>query len=539
MGNSDFSGTKTRLLPMTALAPMGNNSIRDIAPSSYWFSALQPIKPSVPAGFRPRQYAYTPGANIIWNPKGEDPIGFDILRELADSWDLLRLVISTQLDNITNCEWDIRVKQEASESNADRKQRNAKDPNIKVLKAFWAKPDGFHPFRRWMRMWMEDCIVLDAVALYIARDSDGKAATIHPLDGGTINRLLTDQGLTPPPPSPAYQAVNYGIPVWDFTTDDLVYAMRNERTCRRYGLSPVEQLIRTICFGLRRQEWQISEYTSGNVPEALVFLPSDLPIARVKEAQDWFDSILSSNLGERRRVRFLPGYGTGDSAKPNVIFPKEPLLKDELDVWLAQLACYCVGVSAQPFMKMMNRASAEEANDAAEEEGLKPYIVFATDILNDLLQSGMGYPDYEFVRVPHRIQDPLKQAQADNIVVGKIRTINEVREDRGDDPKPEPEADQLGVFTPQGFMPLGQTLSPQGTGLTNGAGSTGGNGAPQNKTPQNTPSGAKATPQGANGAQASGARGGKSGTKKVAGGGSSDAAPFPLNGSRPKTQMPY
>lgn len=445
---------------------MGNNQIRDIAPSAYWFSAIQPVKPNVPTGFRPRQYSYAPGANIAWTPKGEDPIGFQVLRDLADSWDLLRIIISTQLDRITGVKWEIRAEQQAGETNADRKQRNLKDPKIQELKTFFKKPDGFHPFRRWLRLWMEDCIVLDAVALYLARDSSGKVATIHPIDGSTITRLLTDQGITPPPPSPAYQEVNYGVPVWDFTTDDMTYAMRNERTNRRYGYSPVEQMIRTICFGLRRQSWQISEYTEGNVPEALVFLPSDLPIERVKEAQDWFDSILTSNLGDRRKVRFLPGYGTGDSAKPNVIFPKEPLLKDELDVWLAQIACYCIGVSAQGFMKMMNRASSEEANDQAEEEGLKPYVEFVTDILNDILQNAMGYQGYEFAVVPHRIQDPLKQAQADNIKVGKVRTINEIREDNGDDPIREPEADSLGTFTPQGFVPLGETASPQGTGAT-------------------------------------------------------------------------
>ena len=496
---------------------MGNNQIRDISPGAYWFSALQPVKPNVPAGFRPRQYSYAPGANITWTPKGEDPIGFPILRDLADSWDLLRIMITTQLDRICGVKWDVRAEQQPGETNADRKQRNLKDPKVQELKDFFKKPDGFHSFKHWLRMWMEDCIVIDAVALYLARDSQGKVATIHPLDGATVNRLLTDQGLTPPPPSPAYQEINYGVPVWDFTTNDLLYGMRNERTNRRYGFSPVEQTIRTICFGLRRQSWQISEYTEGNVPEALVFLPSDLPIERVKEAQDWFDSILSSNLGERRKVRFLPGYGTGDSAKPNVIFPKEPLLKDELDVWLAQIAAYCIGVSAQPFLKMMNRASAEEANDQAEEEGLKPYVDFITDILNDLTQNLMGYVGYEWVTVPHRILDPLKQAQADNVVVGKVRTINEIREERGDDPMKVPEADQLGVFTPQGFVPLGETASPQGTGATGTAPNR-----PKGQTDGESPAKGKDGQQ----TQGNGQNNGKQPTQKALRGGSLRQVPF-------------
>ena len=736
-GKSDFTDPSKRILPITALAPMGSQQIRDLSPS-FWFGPLQPVRTSAPSSYRPRQYAYPPGANIIWQPKGEDPISYEVLRGLADSWDLLRIIITTQLDRICSCEWEIRAKQKAGESNEDRKKRNLEDSDVQALLTFFKKPDGFHPWKTWLRMWMEDCIVLDAVALYLARDTKGKVATIHPLDGATINRLLTDQGITPPPPSAAYQQVVYGCymegtevltrngwkifddvhvgdqiatrnpktkvfewqaatakqhyhhdgdiyrfrsevmdlgvtpdhrmvirrlphslggnqyrsgeavvtardlsehrtlgssipvtsnwkgtpvqpkrfpefgrdlhfrrleldariqesrdsgmsandiahnynlgiasvyralslyrsrarkrepreglpmhicaddwcalmglwlsegscngttvqiaqcpnstrfdeirsvltrimgrvpnhaanafhicnkpladylrqfghshekyipdeilnapprqleifwhhywlgdgvydrpqicttskrmadqlqevaqklgswtiirerqpkdhvfagrvikaenchpvytvyrrktvgyhnsykidkehysgyvdcvtvpngviyvrrngkpiwcgnsPCWDFTTDDMLFAMRNERTNRRYGYGPVEQIIRTVCFGIRRQSWQIAEYTEGNVPEALVFLPSDLPIDRVKEVQDWFDSMLSGELGQRRRVRFLPGYGTGNEAKPNIIFPKEPLLKDELDVWLAQIACMCIGI---------------------------------------------------------------------------------------------------------------------------------------------------------------------------------------------------
>jgi 2'-5' RNA ligase len=80
----------------------------------------------------------------------------------------------------------------------------------------------------------------------------------------------------------------------------------------------------------------------------------------------------------------------------------------------------------------------------------------------------MGFPDHEFVWSERRSMDPLKQAQTDAILVGKVYTINELREARGDDPRSEPEADKLGMFTPTGFIPLGETASPQGTGPTAG-----------------------------------------------------------------------
>jgi hypothetical protein len=432
---------------------MGSQSIRNLDANS-WFGPLQPIRPSAPTSYRPRQYAYTPGANLLWQPKGDSPIQFATLRGLADAYDLLRMAIERKKDQICGVNYQIRAKEVPGETTKDYKARSQDDKTLKELTRFFVKPDGFHRWRPWLRMWVEDLLVIDAVALNLSRDKQGRVAVIEPIAGDTIGRLLTDQGRTPPPPSVAYQQVVYGTPAWDFTTDDLVYAMSNERTDRRYGYSRVERCLMTISFGLRRQEWQISEYTSGNIPEALVFLPSDLPLDRIKEAQDWFDSILAGDLQNRRRLRFLPGYGSGDQAKPNVIFPKLPLLKDDLDVWLAQLICFNFGISAQPFLKMMNRASAEESNDAATQEGLKPDVDFVIDTLNGTLdRMGLG-DDYEFAAQPHLDVDPLKAAQADNLLIGKKYTVNESRERTGDDPSPEKNANRLGMFTQKGFVPL-------------------------------------------------------------------------------------
>ena len=124
---ADFATpTKNKLLPLTALAPMDAQPIRDISPS-YWFGPLQPVKTVAPSSFRPRQYGYTPGANILWQPKGDDPISYDVLRELADAWDILRIAITTQLDRICSCEWDIRVKPAPGELKAEFDKRNEED----------------------------------------------------------------------------------------------------------------------------------------------------------------------------------------------------------------------------------------------------------------------------------------------------------------------------------------------------------------------------------------------------------------------------
>lgn len=512
-GTSDFGGAQHVPLPMSAIQPMGRTDIAGIAPSSFWFSALQPVKPVSPPGFRPRQWPFQPGANIIWQPKGEDSaIDYPILRAVADSLDLLRIAIEQQKDRLCSEQFEIRAVQQPGESLKDRKQRNAKDPQVQALKKFWEYPDGTNSFKQWLRMWLEDMIVIDAVALWLARDDQGKVMTVHPLAGDFINRMLTEQGLTPPPGTGvANQQVLYGYPVWDFDSADLLFFMRNQRTNKRYGYSPVEQIIRTITLGIRRLTWQLSEYTAGNIPEALVFLDNDLTIDRVKEIQDWWDSIMAGDLERRRQVRFFPGTGTpGEKTNPNIVFPKAPLLKDELDVWLAQVICYCIGVSVQPFMKMLNRASAEQAQELSEEEGKKPYVDAIITVLNDLTQRKMGFVGYEWVAQQQQELDVLRAAQSDNLLVGKVFTINEVRERRGEDPRAEPEADQLGMFSPMnGFIPLG--TQPENAGPTNPDGSPA---APKNgKQPPKPTAGAGEKSGAAGGASE---KGGKSGKEQAA-----------------------
>ena len=86
---------------------------------------------------------------------------------------------------------------------------------------------------------------------------------------GPIKRVLDVTGRTPLPPDPAYQQILKGIPAVDYSSDDLVYMMRNPRVSRIYGYSPVEQILTTVNIALRRQMSQLEHYTSGNVPEAL------------------------------------------------------------------------------------------------------------------------------------------------------------------------------------------------------------------------------------------------------------------------------
>jgi hypothetical protein len=463
---ADFSAGKTTLTPFRA----GGSGVT----SAGWFSPLQPLTPVAPQGTLPRQYPYPWGANYDWTPRSNEPIGFDILRTVADpalgGWDLLRNAIERRKDIMCGHEWEIRKKTEPGDTKGRRAAKN--DKTAAELNKFFQKPDGIRTHRQWMRMILEDRYVIDAVAVYNQKEGikgtvekvekgvkhkqviqQGKISRFMVLAGDTITRCLDIQGLTPQPPAVAYQQITYGSVSNDFTTNDLIYVMSNERANRRYGFSKVEQVLNTITLGLSRQQFQRDYYKEGNIPQALAFLDPMVTPDQITEHQNAFDARFSGNIKAKSHLTFLPGTKDG---KPSIIFPKEVLLKDELDVWLMQIVCATFGVSAQPFQKQMNRASSEEANDASQEQSVEPELRENEDLLNSMI-AALGYgDDYEFAYQQHREADVLKQAQADNLRVGKSETMNEQREARGLDPRPEPEADMLGVFSQtMGFIPLG------------------------------------------------------------------------------------
>ena len=474
-------------LPLTGiLTTGGTGNIRDIS-SNYWFSALSPVSTTGPADLRVRQYQYQPGANIIWTP-GSDTgaAGFWVLREVADSWDMLRIVIETVKDRLCEGELDFRLVPQPGETQSQLKLRSSEDTRIAQLKTFWKSPDGEHSWETWLRMLIEDMLVLDAMSIYMERDKKGRIASLRVIDGATINRMLTDQGFTPPPPSIAYQQVLYGLPAIDLTTDDMVYTMRNPRTWRRYGFGCVEQMLTLIAIGLNKQTFDLKFWTEGNIPEAMCFLPPDLPMDKVNEIQGWYDSILSGNLGKRRRLTFLPGYGSArDSAfRPNIIFPKEIALKTPMDEWQFQAICYGMGTTPQAMLRMVNRANTKNINESAEEEGLMPKRRTIINIVNKVTQEKFGYADIEADFKQSREPDAQVQMTVDTgYTKAGVYTINEVRIDLGKDPFDFPEANEPGVLTQNGFIPL-----------TAGIISPGGGGAPQGQQPPNAPGGTGKTP---------------------------------------------
>lgn len=365
-------------LPLNDVAITGlSGTIRDVS-RNLWFSPLEPIPAIAPPGSKFRQWGMPWGLNINWTPgsEGNSALGvsFEVLRGAAEGWDLLRIGLDTVKDTLCSMPWEIRPKKDVGESELDYKKRSSGDAVLSSLKKFFDRPDGIRPFELWLRRILDDQLVIDAPTIVYERDKSGKIASVPAVDGATIKPLVTDQGFRPRSPDIAYQQILYGLPSYEFTTDEMLWMPRNERTFRLYGVSDVQAILYTIQLGLSRQNFILDYYKEGNMPEGLCFLPPSVPISRVQEAQQWFDTVLAGDLGNRRRLRFLPSWSADDKgSKPSIIFPKEPLLKDELDEWFVKIICWRLGLSPQFMVKQMNRACHSSDTETLTENGWKKY----------------------------------------------------------------------------------------------------------------------------------------------------------------------
>lgn len=384
-----------------------------------WFGPQAPMPPVAPDAVGGRRFDFPPGFNLQTRPRAYEPIGFLELRALADGYDLLRIIIETRKDQVARLGWSVRPRHAGAGA--------ARDPRIGRIEALFARPDGDSAWDTWLRQLLEDLLVIDAPTLWCERDRAGRLLHLHPLDGATIKRVIDDWGRTPKPPLPAYQQVLHGMPAVDYSARDIIYRPRNTRAHKVYGFSPVEQIIVTVNIALRRQVFQLQYYTEGNIPEALIGTPEAWTPEQIERFQSYWDSLNAGNTAERRHAKFVPG-GVAKTFLPT----KEPELTGATDEWLARVCAYAFSVSAQPFVRMMNRATAETAQDQALSEGLAPIRQWVKALIDGIIAAEFAAPDLEFAWHDDLPADAAKAASiaADYVKAG-IKSVNEVRRELG------------------------------------------------------------------------------------------------------------
>src|SRR6202046_4538751 len=149
-----------RALPPSVFARLADATrylITGVSPDT-WFGPLQPLAPMARPEVKGRQWDYPFGANPNYIPRAEDGISFAELRGLADALPLLRAVIETRKDQIAGQNYAIRALSRADTPDASK--------SIDAVSRFLARPDRRHSFADWLRMLVEEMLVIDAATIY-------------------------------------------------------------------------------------------------------------------------------------------------------------------------------------------------------------------------------------------------------------------------------------------------------------------------------------------------------------------------------------
>ncbi len=409
-----------------------------------WFGALQPLQPTSPKSAAGRQREYQIGENMVLRKRETGRISYESLRSFAENCDVVRLLIETRKDQVQALQWEIMPR----DPKLRKKPNDKPDPRVVEVTKFFRKPDGDMHWGVWIRALLEDMFICDATALMKVRDRVDRLHSLLLMDGTTIKVLNDGYGRKPRYPDPSYQQIIYGMAATDYTTKEILYAPRNPRTWSAYGLSVVEQIIITMETILNRATFNANYYKDGNLPIGMIFADSTMTSEQIEAFNNMLDDMLSGDLKKRRKLVTVPG------AKGKFQELREPAMKDDFDEWLVRIACFAFSISPQAFVKQMNRATADTAQETALAEGLAPVIQWLESWHNDIIEEEFGYDDLVFAFKTQQDMDAKLAAEIRKSDVGSgIITPDEAREQIGMEPRGGA-ADELGVVTGSGFTPL-------------------------------------------------------------------------------------
>ena len=412
-------GVQTPLPPgvFQRLAAAARYAITGVGPDT-WFGPQQPLAPQAPPDVKGRQWDYPFGVNLSYVPRSDNGISFLELRALADALPLLRAVIETRKDQIAGLSYAVRSRDPAGAPDAGAR--------IQSALAFLARPDRRHDFAAWLRMLLEDLLVIDAATIYPRFTRGGSLYSLDVIDGSTITPLIGEDGRSPEPPDPAYQQVLHGVPAADFSSDEITLSAAQRPLASALWHEPgradrADDQHRAA----KRDTATLDYYRTGSVPDSFATLPREWTTDQIKQFQDYFDALMSGNLERRHMLKFMP-------ADFKLTETRQPPLKDSYDEWLARVICYAFSVPASAFVSQVNRATSETLRMQATQEGLVPLKAWVKSALDQVVQVYLKQPDLEFVWVGDDAVDPLEQAQTLQILVGAgIKTREEARADLG------------------------------------------------------------------------------------------------------------
>lgn len=409
------------------------NAQQDRADVQFGPGDAPPAAPLDASG-RPRTWPYRVGWNIPSQPGEGRPLPYQTLRDLARTYDLAYKCITIRADEVCALRFDI-VAREADRRRA-RQVIQEQQEKIAAIRRFFAHPCPGYTWQSWLRKVLEDHFILDAVALYKWRTYGGQLYGLRPLDGATIKPLITVQGDIPQPPLAAYQQYLYGVARDSFTTDELIYAVKNRRNDSVYGFSAVEQFMWHVNLALRFERATLDFYTDGTLPEGVAIAPPNTSSQQLQELRQWWDGVMAGDTRALHKLQWVPAGTSFHLFKPWQF-------DEHFARWLVSVTCAAFDVMPQELGfepahgGLGGRGFAEEQSAVLRRKSIEPLTRWLCgEILNPVIAEDFQAPELEAsFGTAQDEEDVLQTAQArDFDLRNGTLSVDQVVEEAGGTP---------------------------------------------------------------------------------------------------------
>jgi len=349
--------------------------------------------------------------------KQDGRVSFQALRDFSVLYDVARACINVRKDQVSQLKWSI-IPIDDDEAFSQEQQEE--------LTAFFKRPCGNgRSFKDFVRIIVEDNLVIDGVALVKERTLDGTLYSLIPVEPETIRLRLDESGMLPEPPEAAFEQVIQGEVVQTYTTEELIYEVSNPRSNSPYGLSPLESLIITMQSSMKAQMYNLKFFTDGTMPPGFLTAPKGWSTDQMKEWQEMFDAKMAGNLGRLNRINMVP-----EGSQFTALDQKSDMFFKELELLTMKKTCALFGVTPTQigFTDDVNRATAESQIDVSRSQSLRPMVNFLEEIFNNVIEDEFGYSNLRFAFDTER-EDEARMAETfQKLVTVGILGVDEARQ---------------------------------------------------------------------------------------------------------------
>lgn len=385
------------------------------------------------------------------------PMGFDSLRQMMEQTPILSAIMLTRIRQVTRfCApsedggmgFEIVHRDRAHEVTDQEKQ------SFNLLSRFF-QHSGWEwnprarrrlkrdPFPSFMAKLVRDTLSMDAAPIEteFRRDRSLGISGLYAVDGSTI-RLCTDEGYEGDDSIFAVQVVQGRIAT-TYTTDDLIYEVRNPRTDVRlagYGQSECELLIRIVTGFLNALTMNIKGFDENSIPKGVLHLTGNYAnedLAAFKRF--WNAQVRGINNAWTVPVLVSPDQESKAGFEKFGIEFNEMMFSKWM-TFLTSIACAIFSMAPDEinFESFSARTSSLSGSDAAEkladskDKGLRPLMSYFEQVLTDYVVVDFA-ADYCFRWAGLDPKDQAQEWEARKLVL----TVDELRAEQGFDPHPD------------------------------------------------------------------------------------------------------